>query len=62
MTAIRLVLAAAATAVVVAIALVCAGVAIVAGTGWALIVAGALIGPTAVGASAVLLRDPGNNG
>jgi len=58
-TPTRSVFAAAALAVVVAIALICAGVAILAGTGWTLIAAGALIGPTAVGGAWVLLRDAG---
>lgn len=62
MTPIHLVLAATAATVVVAIALVCAGVAMIAGTGWALIAAGLLIGPTGITASVVLLRDSGDNG
>lgn len=62
MTPIHLVLAVTAATVVVAIALVCVGVAMIAGTGWALIAAGVLIGSTAVAASVVLLRDTGDNG
>lgn len=45
------------TAVVVAIGLTVAGVTVLAGLGWALICAGVLVGPTAVGAGAVLLRE-----
>jgi len=52
----------AAAAVAVAIALVVAGVAVLAGSGWALVAAGALVGPCAVGAAAVLLRDGGETG
>lgn len=62
MTPIHLVLAVTAAAVVVAIALVCVGVAMIAGTGWALIAAGLLIGATGIAASVVLLRDTGDNG
>ena len=57
MTAAQIVFAATAAAVLVAIALICAGVALLAGTGWALVTAGALVGPCAVGAAVVLLRD-----
>lgn len=57
MRAAQIVFAVAAAAVVAAIALVCAGVAVLAGAGWALITAGALIGPSAVAAAVVLLRD-----
>lgn len=42
-----------------AIALVCAGVAMLTGAAWALIAAGALIGPIAMAAGVVLLRDDG---
>lgn len=45
--------------VVVAIALVCVGVALLAGPGWALIAAGSLVGPCSVAAAAALLRDGG---
>ena len=62
MTAIQAVFSATAAAVVVAIALVCVGVAILAGLGWALIDAGALVGPSAVGAAAALLHNGGTVG
>lgn len=52
----------AAAAVAVSIALVVAGVAVLAGPGWALVAAGALVGPCTVGAAAVLLRDGGETG
>jgi hypothetical protein len=45
--------------VVVAIALVVAGVALLAGVGWALITAGALLGPCAAAGGVALLRDDG---
>lgn len=61
MTAPQIVFTATAIAVTAAIALVCAGVAMLVGDAWALICAGALIGPTAVGAGAVLLRDDGRS-
>lgn len=57
MTAPQAVFTAAAVAIVAAIASVCVGVAVLAGVGWALITAGALIGPCAVGGAVVLLRD-----
>jgi hypothetical protein len=56
-TAIQAVFSATAAAVVVAIALVCVGVAMLAGLGWALITAGALIGPCAVALAVALLHD-----
>lgn len=57
MTAPQIVVTVTAVAVSAAIALVCAGVAMLAGGAWSLISAGALIGPVAVGASVALLRD-----
>lgn len=57
MTAAQLVFAVTAAAVVASIALVCAGVAVLAGLGWSLVTAGALLGPSAVAAAVVLLRD-----
>lgn len=57
MTAAQIVFTATAAVVAVAIALVCVGVALIAGAGWSLITAGALLGPSAVAAAVVLLRD-----
>lgn len=62
MTAAQIVFAATAAAVAVAIVLICTGVAMLAGNGWALVTAGTLIGLAAVGAAVVLLRDGGANG
>ena len=62
MTAAQIVFAATAAAVVVAIVLICAGVALLAGHGWALVSAGALIALSAIGSAVVLLRDGGANG
>ena len=59
MSAAQIVFAATAATVVVAIVLICAGVAVLAGHGWALVTAGALLGPTATGAAVALLRDTG---
>jgi hypothetical protein len=59
LTAPQIVFITTAVAVSAAIALVCVGVALLAGEAWSLICAGALIGPTAVGAGVVLLRDDG---
>lgn len=59
MTAIQAVFTATVAVVVVAIGLVVAGVAILCGLGWALIAAGALTGPAAVGAGVALLREGG---
>jgi len=59
MTAPQIVFTSTAVAVLVAIALVCAGVALLAGAGWALIAAGSLVGPCSVGAAAALLREGG---
>lgn len=59
MTALRAVCAITTIVVLVAIALVVAGVALLAGAGWALIVAGVLLGLSAVACTVVLLRDPG---
>lgn len=59
MTAIQAVFTATVAVVVVAIGLVVAGVAVLYGPGWALVVAGALTGPTAVGAGVALLREGG---
>jgi len=61
-TAPQAVFTVAAAAVAVSIALVVAGVAVLAGPGWALVAAGALVGPCTVGAAAVLLRDGGETG
>lgn len=60
MTDIQAVCTAAAVAVVVSIGLAVAGVAVLFGVGWALIAAGATIGPTSVGATALLLREIGS--
>lgn len=57
MTAPQAIFTGAAVAVVVAIVLACAGVATLWGAGWAMLAAGVLIGPTAVSAAVVLLRD-----
>lgn len=57
MTATQAVFTAATAVVVVAIGLVVAGVAILAGLGWALVAAGALTGTAAVAAAVVLLRE-----
>lgn len=59
MTATQAVFTATTAVVVVAIGLVVAGVAVLAGLGWALVVAGSLTGPAAVLAAVVLLRDNG---
>lgn len=59
MTAPQIVFTATAVAVSIAIVLVCVGVAMRLGEAWALICAGGLIGPTAVGFGAALLRDDG---
>lgn len=57
MTAPQAVFTATTAVVVVAIAAVTSGVALLAGVGWALITAGGLSGLCAVGAAVVLLRD-----
>lgn len=57
MTAIQAVFTATVAVVVVAIGLVVAGTAVLLGLGWSLVVAGALLGPSAIAAAAVLLRD-----
>lgn len=57
MTAIQVVFTATVAVVAVSISLVVAGVAVLAGAGWALVCAGGLLAPTAVGAAAALLRD-----
>ena len=62
MTAPQAVFTVAAAAVAVSIALVVAGVAVLAGSGWALVAAGVLVGPCTVGAAVVLLRDGGPTG
>lgn len=62
MTAPQIVFTAAACAVVVAVGLMVAGVAVLAGLGWALLAAGALIAVCAVGGAAVLLADGGPTG
>ena len=62
MSAAQLVFAATAAAVVVSIALVTAGVALLAGAGWSMITGGTLIGSSAVMAAVVLLRDGGTTG
>lgn len=56
-TALQVVFAATVAVVVVAIGLVVSGVAVLAGTGWALVTAGILLAVTAVVAAVVLLRD-----
>lgn len=57
MTAERAVFAATAVLVLVAIALVSAGVVVVAGAGWGCITAGGLVGAGSVGGAVALLRD-----
>lgn len=57
MTAIQAVFTATVAVVVVAIGLVIAGVAVLAGMGWALLAAGGLLGPAAVAAGWVLLHE-----
>ena len=57
MTIDQVVLTATVAVVAVAIGLVVAGVAVLAGLGWALITGGVFVGPTALGVGAVLLRD-----
>lgn len=57
MTAIRAVFAAVVVLVVVSIGLVVAGVAILAGPGWALVASGALTGPAAVAGGWAVLRE-----
>lgn len=59
MTAAQIVVTATAAAVVASIVLVCLGVGLLAGVAWSLIAAGALAGPTSVGAAVALLRDDG---
>jgi len=61
-SAAQLVFAATAAAVAVSIALVTAGVALLAGAGWSMITGGTLIGSSAVMAAVVLLRDGGTTG
>lgn len=62
MTAPQAVFTVAAAAVAVSIALVVAGVAVLAGPGWALVAAGALVGPCTVAGAVALLRDGGAGG
>ncbi len=57
MTALQVVFAATVAVVVVAIGLMVSGVAILAGSGWAFVTAGALLAVAAVAAGVVLLRD-----
>lgn len=57
MTALRMVFAATLVVVAVAIGLVVAGVAVLAGVGWALVTGGVLLAVTAVATCVVLLRD-----
>lgn len=57
MTAPQVVFAATAVVVVVAMSLVVAGVAVLAGAGWALVSAGTLLGPVAAITGVLLLRD-----
>lgn len=59
MTAPQAIFAATAGSVVIAVGLVVAGVALLAGLAWALIAAGALLGLSAAGGAVVLLRDDG---
>lgn len=59
MTAIQAVFTATVAVVAVAIGLVVAGIAVLAGVGWALVAAGGLLGPTAVGACWAVLREVG---
>jgi len=58
-TAPQLVFTVASAAVAVAIGLIVAGVAVLAGTGLALVTAGGLLAMAAVGGAAVLLADGG---
>lgn len=57
MTAIQAVFTATVAVVAVAIGLVVAGVAILTNSGWALVAAGALLGPAAIGACWAVLRE-----
>lgn len=57
MTAPQIVFAGTAGLVAVAICLMVAGVALVAGLGWSLVVAGGCLGVTSVGGAIWLLRD-----
>lgn len=57
MTATQAVFTATTAVVVVAIGLVVAGVAVLAGLGWALVAAGSLTGLAAVATAVALLRD-----
>ncbi|MDO3206614.1 hypothetical protein [Mycobacteroides abscessus] len=59
MTAIQAVCAATVAVVSVAIGLVVAGVAVLAGPGWALVTAGVLLAFSSIGGAVVLLRDDG---
>ena len=59
MTATQAVFTATTAVVVVAIGIVVAGVAVLAGLGWALVCAGSLSGVAAAVAAVVLLRDSG---
>lgn len=61
MTETRVVIAAV-IAVALSIALVVAGVALLAGTGWAFVAAGALTGVSSVHGAWALLRDDGRDG
>jgi hypothetical protein len=58
-TAIQAVFTATVAVVAVAIGLVVAGVAVLAGPAWALVAAGGLLGPAAIGAGWAVLRESG---
>lgn len=61
MNSLQAVFTATAAVVVVAIGLVVAGVAVLAGAGWALITAGGLLGAAAAVGCRVLLHDDGSS-
>lgn len=61
MNSLQAVFTATAAVVVVAIGLVVAGVAVLAGAGWALIAAGVLLGAGATAAGRLLLHDDGSS-
>jgi hypothetical protein len=58
LTALQLVVATVAAAVLLGIGLIIAGVAVLAGLAWALITAGVLISLGAIGTGVALLREP----
>lgn len=61
MDPLRIAVAVAVALVVLSIGLVVAGVAVLAGVGWALVVAGGLVGAATAGAAWLLLREVGTS-